>query len=103
MTIAFNVGNANDAAGDAEMILKEVNIVTANGTISNKFSNDSVVNFYTAQQVSALYAYLFDSSGNVPPPVTNHSGYTVDPTALFLAKSNYGSSTGQVMATYQAF
>jgi hypothetical protein len=103
VAIVFNVGDLTDSAGDVEMALKEVNIITANGTISNKFSNDSVINFYTAQQVSAIYAYLFDTSGNTPPPVTNHSGFSTNGNVLGAAMANYGSSTGQVMATYQAF
>jgi hypothetical protein len=101
IAISFEAGNKQDVAANAvELILHEVNLITATGTISNKFSNDSVINMFSAQSVSALYAYLFDSSNNLPPPVTTHSGFTTDPTAIYYAKQNYASSTGQVMATY---
>ena len=97
----FFAGTSTDcSAGDVEMVLKEVNIITKNsGTISNKYSNDSVINYYTAKQVSALYAYFFDTSSNiVGPPETDHSAYLPDPTGA-IAKI-YGSS--QVPATYYA-
>jgi hypothetical protein len=99
--IVFNAGSSvATAAGSVELILHEVNIITPSGTISNKFSNDSVINMYTAQSVSAIYAYLFASTNSVPPPITNHSGFTTDTTAINMAKHNYSSATGQVMATY---
>jgi hypothetical protein len=102
--IVFNAGNTGTIApcpaGSVELILHEVNVITPTGTISNKFSNDSVINMYTAQSVSAIYAYLFDSNNSVPPPVTNHSGFTTDPTAIYMAKHNYSSTDGHVMATY---
>ena len=96
----FFAGTSDCSAGDVEMILQEVNIITTTGTISNKYTNDSVINYYTAKQVSALYAYFFDTSSNIiAPPETDHSGFTSNTTSLYLASKNYGSS--QVPATYQ--
>ena len=102
--IVFNAGDINNQcpAGGIELILHEINLITPTGTISNKFSNDSVVNMYAAKQISALYAYLFDVSSNIiAPPVTAHSGFTTNTTALYYAKQNYNSATGEVTATYQ--
>jgi hypothetical protein len=101
--IVFNAGAlVNCPAGSVEIILHEFNIITSTGTISNKFSNDSVTNMYSANQISALYAYFFDTSSNIiAPPVTSHSGFTTNAQALYFAKQNYASATGQVTATYQ--
>jgi hypothetical protein len=57
---------------------------------------------YSSQSVSALYAFLFDSSNNTPPPVTDHSDFSSDTAVLNAAKLNYASDDGMVMATYIA-
>ena len=97
----FFAGTTDCSAGDIELILQEVNIITTTGTITHKYSNDSVINYYTAKQVSALYAYFFDVSSNIiAPPESDHSGFTSNGTLLYLASKNYGNS--QVTTTYQA-
>jgi hypothetical protein len=104
IAISFCAGNTTScAANSVEFILHEVNIISPSGTISNKFSNDSVVQAQSSNAISALYAYLFDSSNNTPPPVTSHSGFTSDPTLLANAMANYASLTGHVMSTYIPF
>ena len=101
VAIAFNY--TASTVGEVEVILREVNIITPTVTISNKFTNDSVINFYTALKVSALYAYHYGISGDYAiPPTTNHSGFSTNNTTLNLAKANYGSTNGNVLATYEA-
>ena len=57
-------------ANDTEMIIHECNwVTTSQGTISYKFTNDSVVQAQSAQAVAALYAVLYNQ--NVSQTDTN--------------------------------
>jgi len=69
-------------AGDTELIIHECNWVTSQqGTISFKFTNDSVVQAQSAQAVAALYAALYKQSVSQTAPeilstITGVADYT---------------------------
>jgi hypothetical protein len=100
--ISLSAGDSGNSsvAGAFEFILSEVNLILANGTISNKFTNDSVINMYTAAQVSALYAYLFDTSSNiVAPPLTDHTTYIRAENGSY-ANHNFNITNNQATTNY---
>jgi len=87
----------NATGGTFDFIVNSVNFVTNTdvGTLSYKFTNDSVVQAQSAQAVSALYNYFFQQS--VSQTATNiidqtsHTGYVG-------TASNYGATS--VLANY---
>lgn len=70
------------SANDTEIIIHECNWVTSyQGTISFKFTNDSVVQAQSAQAVAALYAALFkktisQTTENILEVIPNVADYT---------------------------
>jgi hypothetical protein len=91
LAIVFSVGSTT-ANHTFEFVLNQFNVITADGTMSNKFTNDSVVAMQNYHSVSAVYAYLFGSSSIVPPPTTGHSACTTSGDSYNVALASYGSA-----------
>jgi hypothetical protein len=91
LAIVFSVGSTT-ASHTFELILNQFNVITADGTMSNKFSNDSVVAMQNYHSVSAVYAYLFGSASTVPPPPTGHSACTTSGLEYDISVASYGSA-----------